>query len=562
LERQAPELAGIKQAGPWDPFRKYEGREIEFAKEVLGYVHPVTGKVTLWEAQRYIIEKLFEHRFVNVRSCRSSGKTHTAGRVVIPTFLYTAPSRVLVIAPTLAQVRDVIWPHIASAKSEALRQLPGKLGVRTLRIDQDHFAIGIPSRNPDNIRGHHAGVVVPGDPDADEATDDELAALTETDSATRLLVVVDEPEGIGEETFRVLRGMYSKPNVYVLMQGNPTLGIDDDHEYVRASQVDSRYHNIRISAVSDEEVVSRGGTVDPLPADKVFDRVPRYLISEDWIETQFNDYELDDPFFLSDVLGRFAAGSTRSLVVPRMVLEKALEHPRHLHRTGPRIGVDIGGTGDSCVAVLMYHGEVCSMHEWRPDSDDTQAMVSVAETIMDLAQHWGYELGERYDDYPGFPIDGSRISIDDTGLNGVADIMASKGVSVDRVNFGSRARGDYVDIVGPQRFKNTRTEMYWVARRGLQEGLFRVPEKYKRIWQQLQWTRYERELTPRGDQLKLESKENVKSRHGRSPDNADAFVLACRENTGPMFSSIKSFAEVSRARSGRRRTRPGWKRLQ
>jgi hypothetical protein len=159
------------------------------------------------------------------------------------------------------------------------------------------------------------------------------------------------------------------------------------------------------------------------------------------------------------------------------------------------------------------------------------------------------------------PIEARRISIDDTGLNGVCDILGSRGMGVDRVNFGARPRGDYTDIVGHQLFKNTRAEMYWVVRRGLQEGRFRIPSKYRRIWQQLQWTHYSREMGTKGDVMKLESKDDIRARHGRSPDNADALVLACRENLGPIISSSPSPAEVQRARRSRRHRR-GWKKLQ
>lgn len=485
----------------------------------------------MWEFQRYELEALFKYHFVNVWSCRSSGKSHNACEVIIPTFLLTAPSVVLVLAPIKEQIWNVLWPKIRDAKLRA--HLPGRIGKQKWELDADHFAVGLASKNPDNLRGYHAGIIVPPDPDADMATADELQSIFDATGSTakRLLIYVDEPQGIGEETFRVLRGMYGKPNVYVLMHGNPYLGMDDDHEYVRAADPESRWHNIQISALTDDQVVARGGVPNKIIADKQFHKVPEYLgWSQDQIEEQLRDFELTDPFIMSDVLGRFADGSVTSLVCPRHILEAGMIADRDHRKLGPRIGVDIGVTGDSTVATLMYHGVVKSVKEWRPGHDDKQAQVSIAEEIVRLSEGWGHQLGEKYTDWDDeTPIPGWRISIDDTALVGVCDILGSMGVFVDRVNFGSAEEYQWLDLVGDQEFKNIRAEMHWVARRGLQEGVFRVPRRFKRIWQQAQWAHFVREPGKDGTVIKIELKELITKAHGRSPDNWDSFILACRQ---------------------------------
>jgi hypothetical protein len=105
---------------------------------------------------------------------------------------------------------------------------------------------------------------------------------------------------------------------------------------------------------------------------------------------------------------------------------------------------------------------------------------------------------------------------------------------VDRVVFSAKPQGHHRDITGSQRFLNLRAELYWVGRRGLQTGRFVIPEKFQQSWQQLPWTRFIRDHDGKGSIIKMEKKELVKARHGRSPDDADADLLAMRE-TSPVI---------------------------
>ena len=172
---------------------------------------------------------------------------------------------------------------------------------------------------------------------------------------------------------------------------------------------------------------------DDITYDQVFDHVPDYLVSRESLDKARKTLEPQDPIFLSDYLGQFPSGSTSKMVVPRSALESAMltwtERKRPL---GPRIGVDIGtGGADPCVAVMYMDGEKIVEHEWRPDSDDSEAQVTIASTIQGLAVRWGADLGEGDWDWDGQPIPGERVSIDASGMVGVADILSSRVYHVD-----------------------------------------------------------------------------------------------------------------------------------
>jgi len=113
---------------------------------------------------------------------------------------------------------------------------------------------------------------------------------------------------------------------------------------------------------------------------------------------------------------------------------------------------------------------------------------------------------------------------------------------------------------------NMRAEMHWVARRGLQEGVFVIPKQWRASWQEGTWTRFGRKYDARGPVIFLEPKDKVRARNkGKSPDTWDADILAMRQVipieqlfrvAGPL---VQTPAKV--AHRHRRRKLPGGKRI-
>ena len=527
LQSICPEILGQAAGGEW--FREYEGRELAFSMEILGHKHPQSGMSTNWAFQRYLLEALFEHKMVVVRSARGSGKNHVIGGDIIPTFMATAPSRCITLAPTWEHNRDNMWSQIHTAVGESLFTLPGKLGVQNWRISAECYAKGVTAKDKNNVRGYHAGTRLFSDPDSDEP-DVELDAEVEdaANAGVRLLIVVDECQGIPNDVLQVLFGMMNKPNVYVIFNGNPDLGLDDDHEYVHACKAGSRFHSIKVSAFPD------GDYPDPLAADKVFDHIPTKLVSEESLEDAKRKYEPNSSIFLSDFLGQFATGSTQNLVITRTLLTAALAI-QPTAQVGLRMGVDLGFKSDPCVASLFLNRVKIARESWLPEADDMEAQETIAVKIMELMQTWGVMAHKKYPKLtPYQAMEGPQVSIDITGLPGVADILARKGIYVDRVNYSKSPMGCYKEIIGKTRFKNTRAEMYWTARCLLQEGMAQIPEAFSQSWDQLTWTHFEREVDKKGPVIKMEKKDEIKKRHGRSPDESDADVMALRPTRAPL----------------------------
>lgn len=473
----------------------------------------------------------------------------------------------ILIGPTMGQIVRGAMSEARNAMSRApveFQTLTGSTSQKEIRIDERHWAACLASRNPDTLRGYHASPPVPSDPDDDQLSEQDLEWLEEQgeDDSTRMLILIDEAAAVNPEAYRVLRGMMTKPNVYVVLTGNPMLGVDDDHDFVKAFREGSRYFRIRVSSVPESEVPTPDGIV----YDRVFDHVPEYLVAPDEIAAAKRELSSTDPIFVSDWAGTFSTGSSDLRVIPRSALSAAIASAgANLRPLGPRIGVDIGtGRPDMSVASLFFDGVKVADHVFAPTSDDEAGQVTIADTIMQLAAEWGADLEAIAGDdswpwrssWDGAPIPGDRVSIDDSGLSGVADVLGSRGFLVDRVNFAKGPEGQWRDLVGTQRCVNIRSEMHWVMRRGLQEGVFIIPEDFRRSWEEAGWTEYRRDFDSIGPVVKLEGKDKVVARHGRSPDTFDADLLACRDTAGARVSTTGAppLTPTRRQREARRFT--------
>ena len=106
-------------------------------------------------------------------------------------------------------------------------------------------------------------------------------------------------------------------------------------------------------------------------------------------------------------------------------------------------------------------------------------------------------------------------NIDATAIGGDdATLLENTGFNVDRILVGQPA-------VDTERFVNKRAEYYWLLSKKFIDGTISIPND-KKLIAQLADIRY----TYKKGRLLMESKEEMKSRGSKSPDRADALMLA------------------------------------
>lgn len=167
-----------------------------------------------------------------------------------------------------------------------------------------------------------------------------------------------------------------------------------------------------------------------------------------------------------------------------------------------KLGCDIGGGGDYNVFVARVGNNAKVVHINR--SNDTMVNVSEIEKFIDLG------------------VEPENVSIDDIGIGrGVSDRCAEKGLDVNGVNVGESS-------TEKDKYQNQKAELFhnlqmWVKGGGKVED---YQLGYKSVWDQLTWIRYK---VNSDKQMKIEPKEDLKKRTGKSPDFSEALMLTFYE---------------------------------
>lgn len=425
---------------------------------------------------------LRDKRRVYVRARRKSGKTFSAADAVL-WFFSTRRSKTLTTAAGGRQVRELLWSELRTAHARS--RLLGEAATTSLRAGPDHFALGFSTDNPANVLGWHGTAECP------------------------LLVVIDEAPGVDQALWDALQGSITSEHVYVLVQGNPILERDEPHFFSRLAMAGSGYHRIRIGFEDESDQ----------DADEVF--LSAFGCGTDWPAERAREWGKESPLYRAHVEGMFAeAGSLGLYVIPRSLLVQA-EAAKATSQQGRHLGVDVSRLGtDETVAALWVEGVKAEQRAWKKAD-----LMATAQEIVSLARGWQVKPEDTH--------------VDATGLGaGVVDRLRQVGWPCDSVDFGASPLGDWRHLMGETIPKNRRAELHWILRRALQEGLGHIPARFTDSWQQACWPRYVLKAEgSKGTVLQIEPKDEIRERHGRSPDHLDADLLAWSRagNRMPIF---------------------------
>lgn len=521
--------SGAKSAERYvTPFAAYKDDLVEFGRDVLGHRY--------WAGQEAVLRRVLEKHFVVLRKPRKTGGTFAAADLALA-FLMTRPSIVICSSPSVRQVREVMFAKIRVAKARARTKLPGEAGVQSLRIDDDWMALGIATSDPENILGFHSGIdtedfedlegVDQQDGVGQDAFANLMTGMLSKGVVNDLLFIFDEANGIDAGIYNAVSGSLSGDNVFALAQANPLLLADSEHPYARMFHDGSGWWRMHVAAHEPRE--------DSVKSDECYHSIPENLLPQKWIDERRLEWGEDSPLYQAYVLGCFTSGAAEFQIIPLNILQAAARYdlPDDDRIESRHIGLDVAGAesgaGDFCVAVLTINGVVAATHKWK--SSDTTYTIDMLQA---LTVQWGL---------PNHPILSNNVHMDATGLGkGLLDRFRQKGMNVDAVDFGGRPRYDWKHITGDMKFRDRKTELYWVMRRALQEGHAIIPPKYQDIWRQLQWQTWK--SVPKATETVIamrESKDDLRSRYGRSPDEADAMVISMsRSNRRPTFRLVSA----------------------
>jgi hypothetical protein len=423
----------------------------------------------VWSKQDEILTAIRDHRRVAVRSCHGVGKSHIASRAAA-WWLDTHPAGeafVVSTAPTYRQVRVILWRYIRQAHRKG--NLDGKVNQTEWQLDGE--IVGFGAKPADHDEGAFQGI-----------------------HAAHVLVILDEACGIPEQLWIAADALTTNTGCRMLAIGNP----DNSASYfARVCAPTSPWHKIAISAFDSPKF-----TGEPVPA-----ALRELLIDPGWAEEKRIEWGEDNPIYRAKILGEFSADDPGRVVRGSDIAACQLEQetPRTAVELLPvELGVDVGGGGDETV-IRERRGPVAG-REWRERSDRPETLAPLVLKAI------------RESDATSVKIDSIGVG---HGLVGELRNLAEMGAhhaQIIGVNVSEQASD-------PATFENLRAELWWMARLHAEKrswDLSTMDNPDTTIAQLLEprWA-----LNTRG-RIQVEKKDDIRERLGRSPDNADALLLA------------------------------------
>lgn len=428
------------------------------------------AKVHLWSAQREIARSVMENKRTAIQSAHGIGKSFLAAMLACWwTDVHPAnDTMVVTTAPSLDQVHAILWEEIRGLHDKA--SLPGVV-QRTDRWIVGGRLVGMGRKPPDYSESAFQGI-----------------------HRKYVLVILDEACGIPEWLWTAVETITTGPHCRIVAIGNP----DDPSSHFRRVCVEAPgWESFKISCFDSPNFTG----------EEVPDEVRDALTSVQWQLDRKAEWGESNPLYVAKVLGEWPTDNPWSVVrLSDLYACRIADVPRAAHELTPvELGVDVGGGSDETV-VRERRGMVAG-REWREMSDKP-------ETVARLVLHAIKASGA------------TSVKVDSIGIGaGVVGELRNLGelgaheARIHGVNVAERARN-------PEMYSRLRDQLWWeVGRIAAEQRTMDLSqgENMDRVFAQLVEPTYSFDLKGR---IKVEGKDDTRKRLGRSPDNADALLLA------------------------------------
>jgi phage terminase large subunit len=291
----------------------YRNDPNKFVKEVLG-VEPDE-----WQKD-FLNAVATGERKISIRSGHGVGKSTTASWAMLWFLLTRYPVKVVVTAPTSAQLYDALFAELKRWVKELPKPVQDLLDVKQERIElkasaTEAFISARTSRaeQPEALQGVHSDNV---------------------------MLVADEASGVPEAVFEAAAGSMSGHNALTILLGNP----------VRSSGFFFDTHN----RLKDEWWTRRVSCIDST------------RVSTEYVNDMKSRYGEESNAFRIRVLGEFPR-SDDDTIIPMDLLESAKHRDTRAYEDAPIVwGLDVARFGsDSSVLCKRQSNVVHTLERWR-----------------------------------------------------------------------------------------------------------------------------------------------------------------------------------------------------
>lgn len=411
--------------------------------------------------------------------------THLAARIALWFLCSFKPSKVITTAPTLRQVKDLLWSELRNAHKKAIIPIGGELLQLSLKFDEDHFCVGFSTdaENIDRFTGFHQ---------------------------SNLLVIFDQAGGIDPNIWEASEGLMTSANCKWLAISNSAIS---DGELANICMPDRRsrfgtWNILRVKASESPNVVA-GKNIIP------------GLVAHDWVKKREEAWGRDDPLYKIFVEAEFIPDS-EMVVVPYKSIVAAFENRGELGEH-IQVGLDVARMGtDSTVWTAISGSKVLEIKRLTGNTT-MQVVGSTVEFVRHLQQK--YQL----------PV--SAVKVDVIGLGaGVYDRLVELDEEDVYIPAIAVNNAEMQTVIDRERYLNIRAEMAWMFRHRMEQGgvgfndvCVEDYELKDYVRGDIQAMRYQ--ITSQG-KIKIIAKEDLRKILGRSPDYWDSLVMAFETPSG------------------------------
>lgn len=443
--------------------------------------------IRTWSGMRYIIDAVWNNKRTSVRAAHGVSKTFTAAVIAVTFLNLFRNSIVITTAPTERQVRDLLWKEIGGLY-DSMSMLRGTYTTSPLRvkIKPDWYMVGFSTEKQHNIEGYHA---------------------------PHLLWILDEAKGLPQWVYDAVEGSLTGGTAKVL-EISTTDGADQQTPFakhhtkertqwktIHFSGFDSPFVNAdnfkHLNPKTCQELKKYGKSFNKQEwPDELKSKIQ--ITDEDWIkDKEITWLKTRKDLWDTKVCGELS-DITMHNIIPLSWVESAINAEVTVMETVGTYGVDVGAGGDPSVVIKRLDKKVLFVYAWV----DNDTMSTTGEIIR-------------------LRNDTGIVKIDMIGVgHGPYNRLAELGVPVIGVDSRNKPSPEF-----ELEFINLRAQMWWHLRdlfmKQYQHGnTISIPDDEEMI-EELTTVAYK---TASNGKIKVEDKEEVKKRLGRSTNKADALV--------------------------------------
>jgi hypothetical protein len=471
-------------------------KKLEEARKVLE--DPILFTQTLlnqriWSKQQEIMQSVAKFLRTAVKACHASGKTFIAAAIVLWWITTHREAIAVTTAPTWTQVERLLWGEIHNMVYRSKIAYP-RPAATSLQLGPGRYAIGLSTNEGVRFQGFHGNV----------------------------LMVLDEAPGILPDIYEAVEGIRAGGDVRLLALGNPVIASGPFYDAFTANR--EGWNLITISAFDTPNL--EGVTLEQLlkmPDKELDDNSRPYLTTRRWVKEKYFEWGPGHPLWESRVLGNFPMQSEDALVSLTW-LEQA-----KLRTEGDGevwAGLDVAGPGEDETVLCVRRGpRIVLLRAWAgrdPRGDVLAALLPFKSQLK-------------------------GVNVDSVGIGYyLAQHLKDHSLPVKEINVGQAARDT-------DKYFNRKAEVYWSFRLRAMSGDLAGLTDEKTI-AQLTGLRYSH--NSRG-QVVIESKEDARKRGVKSPDRAEAVVLAFAEVSFSHAGILEFYRQEAEKVKARKLVHPG-----